>query len=375
VEETDRTVEGVMNATLEPCGPWVSKLMLEMLLAMNRLDKEASIVGLIVDNRSGWVGVELWIIRCVKLLSLDDKAEEARLKPELVVPVTDLITVIEFELKLIMPLRDPVLMILADCTSNPLELMRKEYIPPDAEKLLAPVEAIGLPITWTEGTSIVETPVVSVVDELVCASDSILPLDSADEVLTDEEVAPFCELFNCSEPDASIDGEELIDAADPSAVEATIDTEVDEVVLIPGLVTNTEEEAVPPPDNVKLVRSFGLVDRCSALPDGDLSEKTTLESNVDVSVLIFGDCVAETSLEDGFLESPLSWLELKSVELATTEPRDVTTEFAPGVWRELETDGDVLLGTVLVKLGVCNCVERTKESRMDDSKFLDSVDE
>lgn len=75
------------------------------------------------------------------------------------------------------------------------------------------------------------------------------------------------------------------------------------------------------------------------------------------------------------LDDSLSWLELKSIELTTMEPRDDTTEFAPELWRELEIDGDVLLGMELVKLGIGNCVERTKESRMDDSELLDSVDE
>lgn len=114
---------------------------------------------------------------------------------------------------------------------------------------MAPVEGIGVLITWTEATSIVERLLVNVVDELACTSDSILPLDSVDEVFTDEEVAPFCEFFNCSEFDASVDGEELIKAVDPSTVEAT-----------------TEEKALRLPDNVKLGRSFGLVNRCSALP-------------------------------------------------------------------------------------------------------------
>lgn len=74
---------------------------------------------------------------------------------EVDVPVTDFITVIEFELKIIMPLREPVLMILADCASTPLELKMKECVPPDVEKLLAPVEGIGVLMTWTEATPIV----------------------------------------------------------------------------------------------------------------------------------------------------------------------------------------------------------------------------
>lgn len=215
----------------------------------------------------------------------------------------------------------------------------------------------------------------NLIDGLACTSDSILLLDSADEVFTDEEVAPFCEFFNCSELDASVDGGELINAADPTVVEATTKTEVDEAVPIPGLVANTEEEALRFRDNVKRGGSFGLVDRCSALPVEILSEYIILNSNVDDSVLMFGDGVAEMLLEDGLLESSLFWLELKSIELTTMEPREVLTEFAPELWREVEIDGDVLLGIVLVKLGIGNCVERTKDSRMDDSKLLDSVDE
>lgn len=54
----------------------------------------------------------------MKLLSVGDEAEEARLKPSLKVDVLvpDLIKMVDFELDIIFLLKDPVLMIIADST-------------------------------------------------------------------------------------------------------------------------------------------------------------------------------------------------------------------------------------------------------------------
>lgn len=126
-------------------------------------------------------------------------------------------------------------------------------------------------------------------------------------------------------------------------------------------MANTKEEALRVSGDVELVRSFGVDDRCSALCD---------EAVPEVS-----DGVAELLLEDSVLESSLSWLALKSVEFATRELREVPRNPALEVWPKLKIDGDVLLGTVLVKLGIADCVEGTTESKMNESSLLDSVEE